>query len=113
MKASGLLRSKATSIWSSETLAGLFCAAIFPAVSPDFTTIFWPSGDVALAAGAACGAGGWVTGAGLGAGGLDGRGGAGAAATGGGAAGGKLATGGGAGREITGGAGAAMGGAVA
>ncbi len=37
MKASGLLLSSATSIWSSDTLAGLFCAAILPAVSPAFT----------------------------------------------------------------------------
>ena len=37
MKASGLLLSSATSIWSSEMLAGLFCAAILPAVSPGLT----------------------------------------------------------------------------
>ena len=40
--ASGLLFSNATSIWSSEMLAGLFCAAILPAVSPAFTVTCWP-----------------------------------------------------------------------
>jgi hypothetical protein len=33
-KASGLARSSATSIWSSEMLAGLLAPAILPAVSP-------------------------------------------------------------------------------
>ncbi len=58
MNASGLLLSKATSIWSSETLAGLFWAAIFPAVSPCFTATCWPlagafGAGLALAGGAA------------------------------------------------------------
>ena len=35
--ASGFWRNIATSIWSSETDAGLFCAAILPSVSPDLT----------------------------------------------------------------------------
>ena len=109
MKASGLLRSSATSIWSSDTLAGLACAAIFPAVSPGLTTIFWPSAEAGRSAGAGCGAGAWATGAGLEGGGGDsagataGRGGAGKAATGGGAAG----------REMTGAVGAGMAGAAA
>ena len=38
MKAFGLERNMATSIWSSDTLAGLMLAAIFPAVSPRVTT---------------------------------------------------------------------------
>ena len=37
MNASGLLRSMATSIWSSETVPGRFCAAIRPALSPGLT----------------------------------------------------------------------------
>ena len=40
--ASGLLTSNATSIWSSEILAGLFCVAILLAVSPAFTVTCWP-----------------------------------------------------------------------
>ena len=43
MKASGLARSIATSIWSSETLAGLLAAAILPAVSPACTVTCLPS----------------------------------------------------------------------
>ena len=38
MKAFGLERNMATNIWSSDTLAGLTLAAIFPAVSPLVTT---------------------------------------------------------------------------
>ena len=38
MKASGLLRTKAASISSSDTLAGLNDSAILAAVSPRFTT---------------------------------------------------------------------------
>ena len=41
IKASGLLFSNATSIWSSEILAGLFLAAILLAVSPALTVTFW------------------------------------------------------------------------
>lgn len=37
MKESGLLRNRATSIWSSETPSGLTAAAILPAVSPGLT----------------------------------------------------------------------------
>ena len=47
--ASGLLLSNATSIWSSEMFAGLFCAAILLAVSPAFTVTCWP-----VAAGLGC-----------------------------------------------------------
>ena len=69
MKASGLLFSKATSIWSSEMLAGLFCAAILPAVSPGLTATFWPFDAGERASGLALGEAGWgralVTGAGL------------------------------------------------
>ena len=39
VNASGLLRSSATNIWSSETLSGLFLAAMPPAVSPLETLI--------------------------------------------------------------------------
>ena len=57
MKASGLLRSSATSIWSSDTPAGLFCAAILPAVSPLFTvSCFSPAGILSGAGTLATGA---------------------------------------------------------
>ena len=57
MKASGLLLSKATSIWSSDTLAGLFWTAILLALSPALTvTCLAPKGILSaggvLAAGA-------------------------------------------------------------
>jgi len=58
MNASGLARSIATSIWSSETAGGLFALAILPAVSPACTVTCLPSPDGAAACeGAAAGAG--------------------------------------------------------
>ena len=42
INASGLARSSATSIWSSETVAGLVAMAILLAVSPRLT-VTWPS----------------------------------------------------------------------
>jgi hypothetical protein len=70
-KASGLDRSMATSIWSSETVVGLLAAAILPAVSPAWTVTCppWPAaagvGRAAGAAGADGAAdGAWAEGAG-------------------------------------------------
>ncbi len=51
-KASGLARSMATSIWSSEIVGGLLAAAIAPAVSPGRTVTCFESGE-AVALGAA------------------------------------------------------------
>ena len=67
MKAPGLLRSKATNIWSREMPEGLFCAAILPAVSPGLTATSWPvdTGVIDLALAAGCRACGFVTAAGL------------------------------------------------
>ena len=49
--------------------AGLFCAAILPAVSPGLTATFWPFDAGERASGLALGVAGWgralVTGAGL------------------------------------------------
>ncbi len=63
--ASGLLRNSATSIWSSDTLAGLTLAAILLAVSPGLTVTcrsLRASGVLVAAVGAG---GGLATGAGL------------------------------------------------
>ena len=53
-----LLLNSATSIWSSVTVSGLYCAAIFDSVSPRFTEYVSPSprGAGALAAPVAAGA---------------------------------------------------------
>jgi hypothetical protein len=53
MNASGLVRSKATSIWSSETSVGLLAAAILPAVSPACTFKVLPPASKPFAGAAA------------------------------------------------------------
>ena len=49
IKASGLARSRATSIWSSDTSAGRWALAMRPAVSPAFTVTLSPGVGAAAA----------------------------------------------------------------
>ena len=50
VKASGLARSRATNIWSSDTFDALVASAILLALSPAFTVTCWPPGVGAAAA---------------------------------------------------------------
>ena len=67
-KASGLARSKASSIWSRDTLPSMCRAANSPAVSPRTTVRLWPRSDLAARVAGVGGSGAFSATAGAGAG---------------------------------------------